>query len=112
MAARLHVEKGRAFIPRMTPIDGLVGTEGEADDQFVIPMPHAVVGGPTGKAPRLTKNGDLSRHLGLQTAHHLTDLAEMIGAMHNDAQHGRQFVDSLPILSAIEMPFDALVSRV
>ena len=108
-AAGLHVDYGLAFVDGVTAWDGLVPANGEADDDFIAPMPHAVVGGPTAEAPWLAEYGGLAHGLGLQVAHHLADFTQVIGAMRDDAEHGRQLVDALPIVRAIEMPADALI---
>ena len=85
--ALLHVNKGQTLVSRMATLDQSVIAEREADNQLVVPMPHPIIGGLTGKSARLAVYDDLSHKLSLQMAHHLADLAEMIGAMYDDAQH-------------------------
>ena len=36
-AARLHIDKRQALVTRMAALDGLMITEGEADDDLVVP---------------------------------------------------------------------------
>ena len=72
--------------------------DGEADDDLIAPMPHAIIGGPAAESAGLAEYRSLAHSLGLQVAHHLADLSQVIGAMRDDAEHGRELQDALPLV--------------
>ena len=88
MATRLHIDRRLTLVDGVTTLSRFMSADGEADDDFIAPMPDAVIGGPTAESPRLAEYRGLAQSLGLQVAHHLADFAQVIGAVRDDAEHG------------------------